>query len=274
MMKIKFVFFGFSVFFAFLQLGGKCVFAQPAPDASLWRAHPDYAWARLHLRQAPFPHPSRANGYAYAENPADSTIRKFFPRHPHYDDSTAIVIIPQGFRLVQGGNDLIIHFHGWWNEVDSVRKAFGLVEQLIASRKNAILVLAQGPFRAPDSRGGKMEDDDGLRRLVEEILQTLKMEKKNLFGENRPPHFERAQRRLSPHRSGGGKRRPGEKYSRAVFIRRFLRTVRKIHSVAQTESQKSFAQHLHRAFGRRALRLYDDVTKRKTPIHGSTCGQK
>jgi hypothetical protein len=130
------------------------------------------------LRHALFPHPSRAQGYTYAESPADSTTRKFFPRHPHYDDSTAVVIIPRGYHPVHGRNDLIIHFHGWWNEVDSVRKSFSLAKQLAASRKNAILVLAQGPHQAPDSHGGKMEDEGGLRRLVEEILRILKTENK------------------------------------------------------------------------------------------------
>jgi hypothetical protein len=146
--------------------------------AIAWQRSPGYEWARLYLRYSPFPHPSRDNGYTYQESAADSTTKKIFPRHPHYDDSTAIIVIPQGYHLVGGGNDLIIHFHGWWNEVDSVMKTFGLVEQLLASRKNAILVLAQGPHRAPDSRGGKMEDEGGLRRFVEEILQTLKTEKK------------------------------------------------------------------------------------------------
>ncbi len=55
-----------------------------------------------------------------------------------------------------------------------------MVQQLIESRKNAILVFAQGPYRAPDSRGGKMEDEGGLRRFVEEILQLLKTEKKKI----------------------------------------------------------------------------------------------
>ncbi|MCG3120401.1 MAG: hypothetical protein ALAOOOJD_03087 [bacterium] len=130
------------------------------------------------MRHAPFPHSSRAGGHTYAENPADSTTRKFFPRHPHYDDSTAIVIIPRGYHLVHGGNDLIVHFHGWWNAVDSVMKTFGLVEQFIASRKNALLVFAQGPWRAPDSRGGKMEEENGLRDFAAEILHTLHTEKK------------------------------------------------------------------------------------------------
>jgi hypothetical protein len=154
---------------------------QPSPERNVvvaWQHLPGHDWAPLALRNSPFPHPSRDHGYTYAENPADSTTRRIFPRHPHYDDSTAIVIIPQGYRLVEGGNDLIIHFHGWWNDVDSVMKSFGLAQQLLASRKNAILILAQGPYRAPDSRGGKMEDENGLRQFVEEILQILKAEKK------------------------------------------------------------------------------------------------
>ncbi len=177
-MKMSFKYFLFLTIFTVLQFLRFDVFAQPSPDASGWRHLPDYDWAHLHLRQAPFPHPSRGHGYTYAPNPTDTTTRKFFPRHPHYDDSTALVIIPRGYHLVGGGNDLIVHFHGWWNEVDSVMKAFGLVEQLFASRKNAILVLAQGPFRAPDSHGGKMEEDNGLRRFVEEILQILTTENK------------------------------------------------------------------------------------------------
>ncbi|MGH7598121.1 MAG: hypothetical protein ACREOI_17350 [bacterium] len=151
----------------------------PAQERSIvWQRSPDHEWTRLFLRHSPFPHPSRDNGYTYQENAADSTTKKFFPRHPHYDDSTAIVVIPRGYHLVGNGNDLIIHFHGWWNEVDSVMESFGLVQQLAASRQNAILVLAQGPYRAPDSRGGKMEDEGGLRRFTEEILQILKTEKK------------------------------------------------------------------------------------------------
>ncbi len=154
------------------------VAAAQEPSIVAWQRLPAGEWARLYLRHSPFPHPSRDNGYTYQENDADSTRKKFFPRHPHYDDSTAIVVIPQGYHLVNGSNDLVIHFHGWWNGVDSVMKAFGLVQQLVESRKSAILVLAQGPYRAPDSHGGKMEDKGGLRRFVEEILQTLKAEKK------------------------------------------------------------------------------------------------
>jgi hypothetical protein len=157
---------------------GDSLLERPFYTSVDWFRFPGGQWARLRLRHSPFPHSSRHNGYTYQENAADSTTKKFFPRHPHYDDSTAIAVIPAGYHAVDGGNDLIIHFHGWWNEVDSVMETFGLVQQLLASRKNAILVLAQGPYLAPDSHGGKMEDEGGLRRFVEGILQILKTEGK------------------------------------------------------------------------------------------------
>lgn len=169
--------FGLFCFILAFQFLNRIAVAQ-APASVDWQRLPAGQWARLHLQHAPFPHPSRDHGYTYQENAADSTTKKFFPRHPHYGDSTAIVVIPQGYHLAGGANDLIIHFHGWWNDVDSVMKTFGLAEQLMASRRNAILVLAQGPYRAPDSRGGKMEDAGGLRRFVEEILQILKTAEK------------------------------------------------------------------------------------------------
>jgi len=87
-----------------------------------------------------------------------------------------VVVIPEGYFEQNHANDLIIHFHGWNNDVLNVMEQFDMVQQLIASKKNAILVFAQGPYRASDSGGGKMEDDGGLKRFVEEVLQTLKNE--------------------------------------------------------------------------------------------------
>lgn len=159
-------------------LTGDSTLTRPFFTAVDWQHFPAGEWARLYLHNAPFPHASRDSGYTYVGSSSDASTRKFFPRHPHYDDSTAIVIIPKGYHVVNGGNDLIIHFHGWWNDVDSVMEKFGLVQQLVESRKNAILVLVQGPYRAPDSHGGKMEAVGGFRRLVEEILTVLKAEKK------------------------------------------------------------------------------------------------
>jgi beta-lactamase class A len=133
-----------------------------------WNTFPSGEWARIFLKNSPFPHPSRKDGYQYQD--------KFFPYDPHYSDSSAVVVIPKGFSENNNAVDLIIHFHGWNNDVLNVMEQFNMVQQLIASKKNVILVFAQGPYRASDSGGGKMEDNGGLKRFVEEILQNLKVE--------------------------------------------------------------------------------------------------
>jgi hypothetical protein len=44
---------------------------------------------------------------------------------------------------------------------------------MFASEQNLVLVFPEGPRDATDSGCGKLEDKDGLRRLVEESLKTL-----------------------------------------------------------------------------------------------------
>lgn len=117
-----------------------------------------------------FPHESRKNGHRYKD--------KFFPVDPHYSDSSAVVIIPDGFHEVDNAVDLIVHFHGWNNDVLKVMEKFSMVQQLVASNKNAILVLAQGPYRASDSHGGKIEDKNGLKNFIQEIIQILQSEQR------------------------------------------------------------------------------------------------
>ncbi len=113
---------------------------------------------------APFPHPARAAGHKYQD--------KSFPAPDHYADSTVAIFIPKGFRET-GRVDLVIHFHGWHNTVAGTLRDFKLIEQLVASGKNAVLVVPEGPRNAPDSFGGKLEDQDGFRRFVEELAATL-----------------------------------------------------------------------------------------------------
>lgn len=135
-----------------------------------WSSFPSGEWTRIFLRNSLFPHPSRNTGYHYQD--------RFFPADPHYQDSSAVIVIPKGFHEINSAVDLIIHFHGWNNDNLNVMEQFNMVPQLIASNKNAILVFAQGPYRASDSAAGKMEDEGGLKRLVEEIIQILASEKK------------------------------------------------------------------------------------------------
>jgi hypothetical protein len=114
---------------------------------------------------APFPHPARAKGHTYQG--------KDYPAKEHYSDSTVALFIPKGFRET-GRVDFVVHFHGWRNTVAGTLSTFRLVEQLVASGKNAILVVPEGPHNAPDSFGGKLEDPDGFKRFMAEVVATLR----------------------------------------------------------------------------------------------------
>ncbi len=137
---------------------------------------------------APFPHPDRAQGHKYKE--------EFYSAADHYSDSTVAIFIPKGFHET-GRVDFVVHFHGWRNDVAGVLKGYRLIEQLMESGRNAVLVVPQGPRDAPDSFGGKLEDSDGFKRFMAEAVQTLR-EKSSL----KKKDFEIGRIVLSGH-SGG-----------------------------------------------------------------------
>lgn len=115
---------------------------------------------------APFPHVSRQNGHDY-EN-------KHYDEATHYGDSSVGIFIPQGFHDRSGVLDFIVHFHGWNNDVRHVFERYRLREQVEQSRRNAILLVPQGPKDAPDSGDGKLElDRDGFESFVVEVAQWL-----------------------------------------------------------------------------------------------------
>lgn len=116
------------------------------------------------LSNSPFPHPKRLNGHTYNN--------KEYPFEKHYNDSSVIIFVPKEFTPKEK-NDFVIHFHGWYNNVDSVLNQFNLIEQFSESRKNAILILPQGPKNAPDSFGGKLEDENGFLRFMNDVTDLL-----------------------------------------------------------------------------------------------------
>jgi hypothetical protein len=120
---------------------------------------------RTQFFSAPFPHPSRTNGHVYRE--------VHYPADRHYADATVALFVPAGFRAMPGV-DLVIHFHGWRNSVAGALSQFELAEQLEASRRNAILIVPQGPRDAPDSAGGKLEDPGGFERFLAEAQAVLR----------------------------------------------------------------------------------------------------
>jgi hypothetical protein len=119
------------------------------------------------LTAAPFPHPKRANGY--------TNQAKVFPAAEHYSDSTVAIFIPKGFRET-GQVDFVVHFHGWRNNVAGVLGHYKLIEQLVESGRNAVLVVPQGPRDAADSFGGKLEDPDGFKRFMADVVDTLRQQ--------------------------------------------------------------------------------------------------
>jgi hypothetical protein len=117
---------------------------------------------------APFPHPARAEGHTYKTN--------FFPAEKHYRDNTVAIFIPKNFK--PGSKiDFVVHFHGWGNNVTNALRKYELPQQFLASGKNAVLVVPQGPRDASDSFGGKLEDENGFKNFMDEVLTMLRQKK-------------------------------------------------------------------------------------------------
>ena len=121
------------------------------------------------LPSAPFPHPKRAEGHTYAN--------QFFPADKHYNDSSVAIFIPRGYRRT-GKVDLVVHLHGWWNNIDTTLERYRLPQQVAESGKNVILVVPEGPRNAPDSFDGKFEDPGGLKRFIGDVIAYLFRESK------------------------------------------------------------------------------------------------
>lgn len=114
---------------------------------------------------APFPHPARANGHTYHG--------QFFSAAEHYSDSTVALFIPEHFHAT-GPMDFVVHFHGWNHTVAGTLSEYKLIEQFDGSLKNAVLIVPQGPYNAPDSFGGKLEDTNGFANFMAEAVRTLR----------------------------------------------------------------------------------------------------
>lgn len=134
-----------------------------------WNTFPGGRWAIYRSSFAPFPHKERAAGF----RGTDGTL---YPYNPHYADSSIAVFVPEGFKETAQGTNLIVHFHGHANDNMGVLEKYGMPQAMIAQKVNALLIFPQGPYRAKDSFGGKMEDKDGFKRMVDDVIATMKRE--------------------------------------------------------------------------------------------------
>ena len=116
------------------------------------------------IKNAPFPDSERKAGHIYDNINYDAAT--------HYNDSSVLVFVPKDYKW-SNRVDILIHFHGWNNHLDSVTANYKLIEQFAAAKKNALLIIPQGPKDAPDSYGGKLEKPDGFKKLVLEVLDSI-----------------------------------------------------------------------------------------------------
>ena len=154
-------------FFSILFLCASC-----AKEPSAWVN--DYPAASgqtgfYRCEYAPFPHESRMDGYtrggkdySYAGHYSDNIVSVYLPAN--YDASKPLVFV--------------YYIHGHRNNVWNAMLEFGLRELVEASGKNVILVFPEGPVNVPDSSGGKLEDQNGLKNLTEEIKAKLLLDQK------------------------------------------------------------------------------------------------
>ncbi len=111
-----------------------------------------------------FPDTGRLNGHLYNDS--------LYTTANDYSDSSVIIITPKNF-IAKKKVDLIFWFHGWNNNIDSALVRYGLSRQFAESGINAVLVLAETAKDAPDSYGGKLEQQNMFRKLADDVLQKL-----------------------------------------------------------------------------------------------------
>ena len=145
----------------FLQAGAATIAAAGLPAVSGGRT------LILPFASAPYPHASRAQGHTYQGRLYDAAT--------HYSNSDVGIFIPDGWRPRNGAVDLIVHLYGWDHDIAATYYTYRLREQVAASRRNAILVVPEGPTNAPDSGDGKLElDAGGFQRFMTDVAARLK----------------------------------------------------------------------------------------------------
>jgi len=121
--------------------------SRPTTQPVQWLQDERGETAFVPMENAPFPHASRENGFTHGN--------RTFARDPHYTDSTVALFVPRTFQPGER-TDLLVYFHGHMNNVRSVLERQRLREQVVATGRNVVLVVPQGPKNATDSGGGRL----------------------------------------------------------------------------------------------------------------------
>ena len=120
---------------------------------------------RITSAHTSFPDTGRANGHRYDDS--------LYTTAEHYNDSSVLIVVPSQLK-VKKNLDMVFWFHGWRNNIDSMNARYDVINQFLASQRNAILVLAETAKDAPDSYGGKLELKNTFEQLLNDVLQELK----------------------------------------------------------------------------------------------------
>lgn len=88
-----------------------------------------------------------------------------------YRDSTVMLFVPRYFRA-DGAVQTVVHFHGYKNSVETAVHKHQLREQLYDSKQNAVLIVPQLALFAADTNAGKLQQQGGFARMVQNALQT------------------------------------------------------------------------------------------------------
>jgi hypothetical protein len=91
----------------------------------------------------------------------------------HYDDNSVLLVVPDGLKP-DGPVDLVFWFHGWHNSIDTALEFYGLARQFAASKRNAVLVLAEAAKNSADSYGGKLKQKGMFKGLVNDVMAELR----------------------------------------------------------------------------------------------------
>jgi len=143
--------------------------AAPRLCAAEWAKSQWGETAIFPMASAPYPHPSRAEGFKYQD--------KTFPADPHYVDSSVGLFVPTGYKPGESIH-LLFYFHGWNNSVAAAMDKYSLRQAVANSGRNVILVFPEGPKNASDSSCGRLEEPDAFKALADEVLAKLKEEGK------------------------------------------------------------------------------------------------
>jgi hypothetical protein len=154
---------------ALLCIGVVAVAGPSSQPAGSWFTTDDGTLILKEFDSAPFPHPSRRDGWTNKSGVV-------YPPEK-YRDRTVGILIPKSFRPTDKLN-LIVHFHGHDNYVANVMDTYHLGAEVVASGQNAVLIVPQGPRQAADSNFGKMEDPGGFETLIRDVARFLHDEKK------------------------------------------------------------------------------------------------